>query len=112
MADNINVYLDEQHQQDERVSTGIEGLDNVLSGGFPQGHFFLVEGAPGTGKTTLGLQYLMEGAKNGEKVLYVTLSESKAEIEKVARSHDWKLDGITIFEYTPTEDSLRPEDQY
>jgi len=77
----------EQHfnDEDERVSTGIEGLDDVLNGGFPQGHFFLIEGEPGTGKTTLGLQFLMQGARKGEKSLYVTLSESKREIEKVAR---------------------------
>jgi circadian clock protein KaiC len=97
---------------DQRIATGIPGLNDVLGGGLPAGHFFLVEGVPGSGKTTLGLQFLMEGAQNGEKVLYVTLSESKAEIEKIARSHDWSLEGITIFEYTPTEDSLRPEDQY
>lgn len=98
--------------QDERVSTGIEGLDDVLNGGFPRGHLFLVEGQPGTGKTTLGLQFLMDGARQGAEVLYVTLSESQKEIEQVARSHRWSLDGVTIFEYTPTEDSLRPEDQY
>jgi circadian clock protein KaiC len=101
-----------EEQQDQRVSTGIEGLDDVLTGGFPQGHFFLVEGEPGTGKTTLGLQFLMTGARLGERALYVTLSESKREIEKVARSHKWSLEGVTIFEYTPTEESLRPEDQY
>ncbi len=84
----------------------------MLGGGFPQGHFFLLEGVPGTGKTTIGLQFLMAGAKAGEQVLYVTLSESAAEIQKVARSHGWSLDGVTIFEYTPTEESLRPEDQY
>ncbi len=98
--------------EDLRVSTGIVGLDDVLAGGFPEGHFFLIEGIPGTGKTTLGLQYLMAGAQRGESVLYVTLSESKAEVEKVARSHGWSLTGVTIFEVTPTEDSLRPEDQY
>lgn len=97
---------------DVRATTGIEGLDDVLGGGFPQGHFFLIEGVPGTGKTTVGLQFLMAGAKLGEKVLYVTLSESAAEIQKVARSHRWSLEGVTIFEFTPTEDSLRPEDQY
>lgn len=97
---------------DARVSTGVPGLDDVLNGGFPQGHFFLVEGEPGTGKTTLGLQFLMAGARQGEKVLYVTLSESQREIEKVARSHHWLLENLTIFEYTPKEDSLRPEDQY
>jgi circadian clock protein KaiC len=97
---------------EETVSTGIAGLDNILNGGLPRGHFFLVEGAPGAGKTTLGLQFLMAGRKNGEGVLYVTLSESEREIQKVARSHGWLLDGITIYEFTPTEDSLRPEDQY
>jgi circadian clock protein KaiC len=108
MADSTNEHM----ADDERVSTGVTGLDNVLSGGFPQGHFFLVEGEPGTGKTTLGLQFLMAGARNRENTLYVTLSESKREIEKVARSHGWSLEGVTIFEYTPTEESLRPEDQY
>src|SRR3954447_10803355 len=97
---------------DERVSTGVAGLDDVLGGGFPQGHFFLVEGEPGAGKTTLGLQFLMDGARLGERVLYVTLSESQREIEKVARSHGWSLEGVTIFEFTPTEDRLRAEDQY
>lgn len=97
---------------DQVVSTGIPGLDDILNGGVPRGHFFLVEGEPGAGKTTLGLQFLMEGRKRGERVLYVTLSESLREITKVARSHNWSLDGITIYEFTPTEDSLRPEDQY
>jgi circadian clock protein KaiC len=99
-------------REDQLISTGIAGLDNVLNGGFPEGHFFLVEGEPGTGKTTLGLQFLMAGARTGQQVLYVTLSESEREIKKVARSHGWSLEGVTIFEYTPTEDSLRPEDQY
>src|SRR4051794_1993498 len=109
MTDSIEQDFNDE---DERVSTGIEGLDDVLNGGFPQGHFFLIEGEPGTGKTTLGLQFLMQGARTGERSLYVTLSESKREIEKVARSHRWSLEGVTIFEFTPTEDSLRPEDQY
>jgi circadian clock protein KaiC len=99
-------------QEDEVVSTGIAGLDNILNGGFPRGHFFLVEGEPGAGKTTLGLQFLMAGSRRGEPVLYVTLSESEREIRKIARSHGWSLEGITIYEFTPTEDSLRPEDQY
>lgn len=101
-----------QTEEDLRAATGIERLDDVLGGGFPQGHFFLLEGVPGTGKTTVGLQFLMAGAALGEKVLYVTLSESAAEIQKVARSHGWSLKGVTIFEFTPTEESLRPEDQY
>jgi circadian clock protein KaiC len=98
--------------QDQLISTGIAGLDDVLKGGIPRGHFFLVQGEPGAGKTTLGLQFLMEGRRRGESALYVTLSESLREIEKVARSHHWSLDGLTIYEFTPTEDSLRPEDQY
>ncbi len=97
---------------DELLSSGIAGLDDILRGGFPKGHFFLVEGEPGVGKTTLGLQFLMEGARKGEPVLYVTLSESEKEVKKVGRSHRWSLDKVTIYEYTPTEDSLRPEDQY
>ncbi len=97
---------------DQLISTGIAGLDDVLNGGVPRGHFFLVQGEPGAGKTTLGLQFLMEGRRRGERVLYVTLSESLREIEKVARSHRWSLEGVTIYEFTPTEDSLRAEDQY
>lgn len=98
--------------EDVLVPTGVPGLDHILRGGFPKGHFFLVEGEPGTGKTTLGLQYLMNGATAGESVLYVTLSESQREIEKVARSHGWSLQNVTVYEFMPTEDSLRPEDQY
>jgi circadian clock protein KaiC len=101
-----------QPNEDQVISTGIAGLDNVLNGGFPRGHFFLVQGEPGAGKTTLGLQFLMAGTGNGEPVLYVTMSESETEIRKIARSHRWSLDGITIYEFVPTEDSLRPGDQY
>jgi circadian clock protein KaiC len=97
---------------DSRCSTGIVGLDDILIGGLPRRHLFLIEGEPGTGKTTMGLQFLRAGVQEGERVMYVTLSESRSEIEGVARSHGWSLDGIDIFEYTPTEDSLRPEDQY
>jgi circadian clock protein KaiC len=98
--------------EDPRITTGVEGLDDILGGGLPQGRLFLVEGVPGSGKTTLGLQFLMAGAQQGEHVLYVTLSESKDEIEKVARSHGWCLDGVSVFEYTPAEGGLRPEDRY
>lgn len=102
----------EDSNEDQLISTGIAGLDDILNGGLPKGHFFLVEGEPGAGKTTLGLQFLMEGTRDGERVLYVTLSESEKEIQKVARSHKWSLDRVVIYEFTPTEDSLRPEDQY
>jgi len=96
----------------ERQSTGVPGLDNVLAGGLPSGHLYLIEGTPGTGKTTLGLQFLLHGAAVGERVLYVALSESKLELMEGAESHGWSLDGVEIFEFAPTEDSLRPEDQY
>lgn len=101
-----------ENTRDQLIPTGIPGLDDVLAGGFPQGHFFLVEGEPGAGKTTLGLQFLMDGARKGERVLYVTLSESEKEIHKIARSHRWSLENVNIYEFTASEESLHPEDQY
>ena len=98
--------------EEEQLSTGITGLDDVLNGGLPRGHVFLVEGEPGAGKTTLGLQFLMRGVRNGDRVLYVTLSESEREIRKVAQSHGWSLENVAIYEFTPNEDSLKPDDQY
>src|SRR6185312_1828733 len=94
------------------ASTGIRGLDDVLVGGFPRNHLFLVEGHPGTGKTTMALQFLLAGQRDGEKGLYVTLSESKNEIIEVGASHGWQLDSIPIFEMTPSEEELAPEEQY
>jgi len=94
------------------ASTGIRGLDDVLVGGFPRNHLFLVEGHPGTGKTTMALQFLLAGQRDGEKGLYVTLSESKNEIIEVGASHGWQLDSIPIFEMTPSEEDLAPEEQY
>lgn len=95
-----------------RVSTGVPGLDDVLYGGLPVGHVYLLEGDPGSGKTTVGLQFLMLGAAQNESSVYVTLSESKAELEEGADSHGWCLKGVEICEFAPTEESLRPEDQY
>jgi circadian clock protein KaiC len=95
-----------------KAKTGIAGLDDILFGGFPQRHLYLVEGDPGTGKTTLALQFLLEGLKHGEKGLYVTLSESKAELLGVAGSHGWSLDQIPIFEMTPQEEDIQPDAQY
>lgn len=97
---------------EDRVSTGIAGLDNVLLGGFPRSHFYLIEGDPGTGKTTLALQFLLEGKKRGEKSLYITLSETRRELGGVAASHGWNLDGIEVYELGDFEDRLKPERQY
>jgi circadian clock protein KaiC len=96
----------------ERVQTGIAGLDDILNGGLPQGHLFLVEGDPGTGKTTLALQFLLEGVQRGESVIYVTLSESRKELEQVVHSHGWSTDSLQIYEMVPPEDDLNPEAQY
>jgi circadian clock protein KaiC len=84
----------------QKAATGVTGLDQILNGGLPRGHAYLVEGQPGTGKTTLGLQFLLEGARHGETVLYVTLSETKQELEQIAASHGWSLDKIHIYELT------------
>ena len=91
------------------VSSGQPPLDYVLAGGFASNRVHLIEGAPGCGKTTLGLQFLIEGAAKGEKCLYITLSESKEELLHVAGTHGWDLDGIDIFELVPPELSLDTE---
>jgi circadian clock protein KaiC len=93
------------------ISTGVAGLDGILDGGYASNRVHLVEGQPGTGKTTLALQFLMDGRANGERGLYVTLSESKNELEHVAETHGWSLDGIDIFELIPAELSLDPKQQ-
>ena len=96
----------------EKAGTGIWGLDNILAGGFSRGHVFLVEGAPGTGKTTVALQFLIEGARAGEKGLYITLSETEAELRDGAASHGWTLgDGIEVFELLPPESLLDSDQQ-
>jgi circadian clock protein KaiC len=92
----------------ERASTGVAGLDDVLGGGLPTGHVYLVEGDPGSGKTTLGLHFLREGVAKGERGLYVTLSETSSELQTVAASHGWTLDGIELFELV-SEEGLSPE---
>lgn len=89
--------------------TGISGLDDVLSGGLTKNRLYLIQGDPGVGKTTLGLQFLLEGARRGESGLYLTLSESQEELEAVAESHGWSLDSITVFEYS-AHDRLTSED--
>jgi circadian clock protein KaiC len=90
------------------MSSGVDGLDYVLRGGYARFRSHLVEGRPGSGKTTLGLQFLIEGARNGEKCLYITLSESKRELLSVASRHGWDLNGIEVLELVPPELSLDP----
>jgi circadian clock protein KaiC len=95
-----------------RIRTGIPSFDDILVGGLPKGEIYLVEGDPGTGKTTLGMQFVLEGKRQGERCLYVTLAESKSELEFGAQSHGWSLEGVPIAEFVPEEASLNGEDQY
>lgn len=87
---------------DEFAPTGITGLDEVLRGGLPRHQMYFIQGDPGAGKTTLSFQFLLEGVRNGEKTLYVTLSASSRDLDRVARSHGWTLDGIDIYEQFQT----------
>jgi circadian clock protein KaiC len=96
---------------DERCPSGVEGLDDILAGGLPRAGFYLVQGDPGSGKTTLALQFLLAGVRRGEKVFYITLSETKPELLKVARSHGWSLDKIPVLDLSAVENLLRPEAQ-
>jgi circadian clock protein KaiC len=95
-----------------RVNTGCAGLDNILNGGLPSGRIYLVEGDPGAGKTTLAMQFVREGISKGERALYITLSESSADLHHAAESHGASLDGIEIVELLPNEGDLLPEQQY
>jgi circadian clock protein KaiC len=92
-----------------RVSTGSPELDDILGGGFDADRMYLYEGRPGTGKTTLALQFLLEGARRGERVLYITLSETQQELDLVAKRHGWSMDGIDLFELVPPEITLDPD---
>ena len=94
------------------VATGTEGLDDILGGGVTRERLYLVEGNPGSGKTTLALKFLLEGSARGETVTYVTLSESKEELDAVAASHGWSLDAIGIVELVAAESELDPDNQY
>lgn len=92
-----------------RISTGSAGLDDILGGGFDANRMYLYEGRPGTGKTTMALQFLLKGAQSGERVLYVTLSETKRELNLVAKRHGWSLEAVDIFELVPPETTLDPD---
>lgn len=96
----------------QRLSTGVAGLDDVMDGGLTPNRLYLVEGTPGSGKTTLALQFLRAGAARGESVLYITLSETEQELRGVAASHGWDLAGIRTREVLPPQESLQPDEQY
>lgn len=95
-----------------RIDIGVPGLDDVLNGGLPASQMYLVEGNPGTGKTTLAMQFILAGVQNGEKAVYITLSESQSELEGSARSHGWDPVNLPIAEFIPTEASLNRDQQY
>lgn len=92
-----------------RISTGSSGLDEILAGGLDSDRLYLLEGCPGTGKTTLALQFLLAGTERGEKALYISLSETEQELRVVAARHGWGLEGVTIFELSSMEEALDPD---
>lgn len=96
---------------DTGAAFGIPGLDDVLGGGLSRGRLFLLEGRPGTGKTTMATQFLLEGVARGERCLYITLSETADELRSSARSHGWSVDGIELFELVPPESLLDERQQ-
>jgi circadian clock protein KaiC len=93
------------------VPSGIEGLDDILRGGLPSNCMYLIAGRPGTGKTTLAMQFLLEGVRNGESCMYVSLSETKAEVARVAMTHGWDLSKIHVTELVPSERNLSADSQ-
>jgi circadian clock protein KaiC len=95
-----------------RASTGVEGFDDILDGGLTRNRIYLVEGDPGTGKTTMAFQFMLEGLRRGEKCLYITLSETTEELHSIAVSHGWDISQLDIFEMTPPEARLEPDEQY
>jgi len=100
-------------QAEARVSSGCAGLDNILNGGLlPHGRLYLLEGDPGAGKTTLALQFVLDGVKRGERTLYITLSESRADLSHAAQSHHLSIEKVEIVELMPNESDLLPEQQY
>ena len=98
-------------ETNEKLNLGVEGLDDITVGGLARGRLFLLEGSPGTGKTTIATQFLMAGAAAGEQSLYITLSETEDELRSGAASHGWSLDGVDIFELVPPESLLDDEQQ-
>ena len=103
MVDQQQADTNDTSDEHPRISTGSRGLDDILGGGLDPERMYLYEGRPGSGKTTLALQFLLEGVRNGERVLYITLSETEGELRLVCKRHGWSLRGITIFELVPPE---------
>ncbi len=99
-------------KQPARIETGVEGLDDILAGGLPVGQMYLLEGTPGTGKTTIAMQFIRTAILAGEPALYITLSESRQELEASAASHGWSPEELSIAEFIPEEASLSPDQQY
>src|SRR3954454_21623560 len=97
--------------QRNQLTTGISGLDNILNGGFPRNRMYLVQGDPGVGKTTLAMQFLMEGVRLGDTCLYVTLSETPEELLAVAQAHGWSTEGVAVFEMSAAEELGAPEEE-
>src|SRR5215471_11558998 len=105
-------YMDAKSSRTTKAQFGILGLDDILSGGLIRNRQYLFEGTPGSGKTTLALQFLIEGAAQGEKGLYITLSETEQELRDAALSHGWSIpDNIEIFELVPPESLLDERQQ-
>jgi circadian clock protein KaiC len=103
---------DEKNLGPARVSTGIPGLDEVLGGGLPRGNMYLVEGDSGAGKTTLGLQFLLEGRRRGESTLWITLSETQPQLRQAASSHGWSLDGVEVCNPIAPQPAQGADDKY
>jgi circadian clock protein KaiC len=99
-------------QSQPLARTGIAGMDNVLDGGWARNRLYLVEGVPGSGKTTLAPQFLIEGMAQGESVLYITLSETRNELLSVADSHGWDIRAMPVCEIVPVEGALHSDQQY
>ena len=108
----VNVFDSALEKTSSRLDTGISGFNEILLGGLPPGQMYLLEGDPGTGKTTVAMQFIMAGIAMGEKALYITLSEPRSELEGSARSHGWDPVHLPIAEFVPEQASLSPDQQY